>query len=83
MHRQIAARIQHTVLCDHDILIVLFIQRFYSNIAFLGLGGAVHSDGAVRYIQVDVLLRQDRVCCIHFTHIDIAVFCFYGYAGVG
>ena len=83
MQGQVAARIQHAVLRDHDILIVLFIQRFYSNIAFLGLGRAVHGNDTVLNIQVDVLLRQDRVCCIHFTHIDIAVFCFYGYAGVG
>ena len=61
VHRQVAARIQHAVLCDHDILIVLVVQRFYGDIAILGLGRAVHSDGAVRYIQVDVLLRQDRL----------------------
>ena len=61
MQGQVAARIQHAVLRDHDILIVLFIQRFYSNIAFLGLGRAVHGNDTVLNIQVDVLLRQDRI----------------------
>ena len=61
MQRQVSARIQHTVLCDHDILIVLVVQCFYSDIAILRLGGAVHSDGTVRYIQVDILLRQNRL----------------------
>ena len=63
MHRQIAARIQHTVMGDLNTscAFLFLIQRFYSDIAILRLGGAVHGNCTVRYIQVDVLLRQDRL----------------------
>ena len=63
MQCQVAARIQHTVMGDLNTscAFLFLIQRFYSNIAILGLGRTVHSDGAIRYVQVDVLLRQDRL----------------------
>ena len=74
MQCQVAARIQHTVMGDLNTswAFLFLIQRFYSDIAILRLGGAVHSDGAVRYIQVDILLRQNRIICGHFANLDVA-----------
>ena len=87
MQCQVETRIQLTVMGDHDILdscaVLFVIQRFYRDTAFLGLGGTVHFDDAVRYLQVNIVLGQDGVFGLHFANLDIAVVQIHGYAAAG
>ena len=87
MQSQVAARIQHTFVGNHDILVSctvpFLIQRFNLNIAFPGSGGTVNSDSTVCYLQVDILLSSNRVCRGQFTYFDVALFRFYRYAAAG
>ena len=87
MQGQVETRIQLTVMGDHDILgrcaVLLVIQRFYGDTAFLGLCRAVHFDYAVRYLQADIVLGQDGVFGLHFANLDIAVIQIHGYAAAG
>ena len=84
MHGQVETRIQLAVIGNHDILvssaILLVIQRFYGDAAVLGLGRAVDGDNAVRYLQADIILRQDRVFCRHLANLDAAVIQIHGHA---
>ena len=87
MQGQVAARIQLAILGDHDIIgscaVIFIIQCFYGNIAFLRLCRAVHGDYTVRYIQVDIFLRQNRVFGRHFANFNIPVHRFYRHTGIG
>ena len=86
MQGQVVSRIQLAVIGNHNVLFrgrtTFRVQRLYINAAFLGLGGAVHGNHAVRYLQVNIVLCQDCVRGRHFTYLNIAVCRGYGHIGV-
>ena len=87
MHGQVAARIQLTVLRDHNIpvshAVLFFIQRFHSDIACRRRRMAVHGNRAIRHIQRYIFLRQDRIFCRHLAYPDAPLFRSYRYAAAG